>query len=97
MIAFYRKADCRYCDEVEAHLNDLVVARRVITVSEPGALDVEGVSPEELPVLREGRRLYRGRQEIQAFLAELTRELRIGRQFQSDACYLNPDDPATCL
>jgi hypothetical protein len=96
MLILYRTPVSPAADEIEERLVDLVVAHRVVTVE--GATAPPGLPPGAgLPVLAEGDRIYSGREAVAAFLEALGRGLALDRQIQSDACYLDPDDPSTCL
>ena len=94
MLILYRSATCSFCDEVEEQLKELVLAHRIVRAdTAAGAL----LPDAPLPVLKEGRNLHSGEAAIKAFMKDLRQEVVLGRQFQSDACYLNPDRPGECL
>lgn len=97
MIVLNRTFPDSFADEVQERLEELVLAYRVVP-DEPGG-DGEAIDNDAspAPVIIHGQRTYRGADEIRAFLDELAQELAVGRQFQSDACYLDPDDPSRCL
>ena len=98
MIVFYRNHPDAFADEVEERLRELVLAHRVEDTASVGPAGDGAVSDDaELPIIVQGSRRYAGRAEIVAFLDEIEAELNLGRQFQSDACYLDPDDPSRCL
>ncbi len=84
MIVLFRPPASSACDEIEDRLREAVLAHRIV------------VRKAE-PVLTEGSNTYTGVDAIRAFLDDLERELALGRRFQSDACYLDPDHPGVCL
>lgn len=81
MVDFYRTKECAFCDDVEAHLKELVLAHRIHLVS-PG-------EATEAPVLVEGRRRYTTREAILAFLTDIGQEMVIQREMQGDTCKVN--------
>ena len=95
MITLYRTKVCPFCDEIEEHLRTLVVAHRVIIVEERE----EGAHPslKQLPMLKEGNAVYGTAGEIKQFLYDLALEVRINRTYQSDACFVDPEDGRACL
>lgn len=97
MLVLYRRREDPVSDELEARLRELVLARRVVLVEDSEELP-DRVMPAAWPVLVEssGAR-YEGSAAICAFLDALAYEVTLDRQFQSDACYLDPDDPSHCL
>lgn len=97
MLVLFRRAQDSIADDIEEQLQELVLAHRVVQVDEAGRLP-DGTLPTAWPVLVESHRTrYEGPTAIWAFLEELAHEVRLNRQFQSDACYLDPDDPTCCL
>ncbi len=97
MLVLYRRREDPEADEVAERLRELVLAHRVVPVDETEHLP-DGLKPATWPVLAEsnGAR-YEGAEAIRAFLDVLAYEVTLNRQFQSDACYLDPDDPTHCL
>ncbi len=97
MLVLYRRKKDPVADEVAERLRELVLAHRVVPVDGDAQLP-DGSVPAAWPVLAEsnGAR-YEGAEAIRAFLDTLTYEVTLNRQFQSDACYLDPDDPTHCL
>lgn len=95
MLELHRTYPDAYADAIEDRLQELVLAHRVVPVpvSGDGAPPADG----ELPMITQSGRTYRGREEIDAFLDELTAEILMGRRHQSDVCVLDPDDPSRCL
>jgi hypothetical protein len=67
-------------DAVASRLADLVVAHRIV---EDGSLPG--------PVLVDGSLTAFGPEEIESFLATLSRDLDDWGRFQTDACYLDED------
>lgn len=90
MLELYRVKDCPACDDIEEHLKDLVLAHRVIDIEQAETLP-QVVERLNVPVLKEGERIYGTTRVIQAYLASLADELEQGREFQSDACYIDPE------
>jgi hypothetical protein len=96
MLVLFRPHNCPYCDEVEELLEALVLAHQVKVIEDgTGADGLPHGTP--LPTLKEGTHLYRGEPAIKVYLSDLRREVLQGRQFQSDACYLDPERPGECL
>ena len=95
MIELHRTGADAYADEVEERLQEMVLAHRVVNHAPSGDGEDSGQALET--TVRDGDREYRGRDEIDPWLDELVSEVSLGRQFQSDACYLDPDDPSRCL
>ncbi len=89
MIHLYRPRTSSFADEIEDRLKSLVLAHEVHLTDDQNG--------EKLPLVREGKTDYRGREEISAFLAEISNEVQTGRTMQSDSCVRNPDRPSSCL
>ncbi len=85
MLVLYRRPGSPEGQEIEARLTELVLAHRVVAAHIPQ------------PKLTEGDAEYEGADSIRRFLDGMEEELVMGRQFQSDACYLDPDNPDRCL
>lgn len=96
MLVLYRRQEDPAADELEERLRELVLAHRVVQVDEGQPLP-DGTVPAAWPVLCESHARYEGMAAIQEFLEALAYEVTLNRQFQSDACYLDPDDPDHCL
>ena len=97
MLVLYRRKKDPVADEVAERLRELVLAHRVVPVREGERLP-DGSKPAAWPVMAESNgACYEGAEAIRAFLDTLTYEVTLNRQFQSDACYLDPDDPTHCL
>ncbi|HEX7069571.1 MAG TPA: hypothetical protein VF190_02145 [Rhodothermales bacterium] len=94
MIELHRTYPDAESDAIEERLREMVLAYRVVRETGSGDGESSGV---ETPVIVQSGQTYRGVAEIDRFLDELHAELTLGRQFQSDACYLDPDDPTRCL
>ena len=92
MITLYRTENCTTCDQVEAALQELVVAHQVVDVDGQPPAKVAGL---DFPVIEEGDKLVSGR-DVTPYLSELARAAEQWRKFQTDACYVG-DDPANCL
>ena len=87
MIELHRTPSCTQCDAIEATLQELVLAHRVVYVDEG----------TPAPVLTEGRHTYATPEAIQRFLAALRAELTFSRELSGDACYIDPDGDGACL
>lgn len=86
MIEFYRPISCESCTRIEAALQEMVIAHKVIIV-EPGQSD-HGLSPSiTLPAFKEKSRVISGQANIKAYLHELEVFTERWRLFQSDSCY----------
>ncbi len=96
MIVFYRPPESTLSDDIEETLRDLALAHRVVVV-ENGNRPAELPPDTALPALQEGRELHTGEEAVKAYVDDLEQEVLYGRQFQSDACYLDPDRPGECL
>ena len=90
MIEFYRIKRSAFCDEVADKLKELVVAHRVHILG-------PGEQKGGIPMLREGRKVYREKAEIRGFLEALGRQLTVEREMQGDACKIDPDTGVGCL
>ncbi len=95
MIELYRSKACPISDDLEEHLRALVVAHRVIMVEEGHQGEKQQYA--QLPALKEGKSTYSTAAQINNFLHELDLEVRITRTYQSDACFIDPEDGQTCL
>jgi glutaredoxin len=94
VIKLYRPRDCPGCADIEAALQELVVAHQVITVEEDKLRDE--LSPEvTLPALKDNGQIISGPAAISAYLKELEKFVADWRRFQSDSCYID-DDGQTC-
>jgi hypothetical protein len=87
MIELYRSADCPGCADIEATLQELVVAHKVIMV-EPGH---SPSPPVELPAIQESGQWVSGPEAITIYLRELAGFVTRWRRFQSDSCYIDDD------
>jgi hypothetical protein len=84
VIQLIRPPESAAADAVAEQLRDLVVAFEEI--EDPGA---------RAPLLRDGERVATGHDEIEAFIAELRRDVALWQKFQTDACYVD-DDGGIC-
>lgn len=92
MITLYRTKKSSRADEVQQTLEDLVLAHRIVEVEDREQLPADGAPP----LLVEGDDVYPD-EDIDAFLEELSTELKFDRQFSGDACYVDPDNPGRCV
>ena len=94
MIEFYRPADCDNCETIEAALQEMVVAHKVIVV-EPGQSPEGLPAGTPLPALVDNGRVFSGRAALAEHLRELEKIVADWRRFQSDACYID-DEGEVC-
>ncbi|MCK6628581.1 MAG: hypothetical protein L6R45_25810 [Anaerolineae bacterium] len=94
MIKLYRPADCPDCAEIEAALQEMVVAHQVI-VLEGGQMAAELGPKVALPAIRENNRTVSGPEAINTYLKELATFVANWQRFQSDSCYLD-NEGQTC-
>ncbi len=105
MITLYRIADCAACDEVETALRELVVAHKVVDVTQvEAAVATNGIVKgaggtakldRPWPMVVDGDRVVSGQVALQEYLGELARELEQWRKYQTDACYVD-DQGKSC-
>lgn len=96
MFKLYRKESSRFTNWVEGKLDELVVAHKIITVTEDTSLP-KGIDTKKLPLLSDGHNVWTSKEVINSFLQELEQNLILSRCMQSDACYLDPDNLDKCL
>lgn len=92
MIELYRPIDCPACAEIEAALEALVLARKIITVGpgqQPDGLPV-GTA---LPAIKDEGQIITDSVAIKEYLKELERIAYKWRLYQSDSCYIDEDEP----
>jgi glutaredoxin len=94
MIEFYRPADCDSCEEIEAALQEMVVAYKVIIVKSGQRPDLLPTNTP-LPALQDNGQIISGRTALMAYLRELEEIVADWRRFQSDACYID-DEGEVC-
>lgn len=88
MIKLYRPRDCPACADIEATLQELVVAHRVITVEEDKLQN--DLDPEvALPAINDNGQIISGLAAISAYLKELEKFVADWQRFQSDSCYID--------
>ena len=89
MIEFYRPVNCPACADIEATLQELVVAHKVIVI------EADQPKPElgdiSLPAFKENGHVISGQEAIRTYLQELEGFVTTWRRFQSDACYFDED------
>ena len=93
MVELYRPEDDAFADEVEAALQDMLIAHEVHTVDSAAALPFD--TEHALPILRENGDLVAGEDAIRARLDTLRSVMHDWDRFQSDACYIE-DDGTIC-
>lgn len=86
MIEFYRPADCSDCAEIEAALEEMVIAHKTVTVE--SAHHAEPLPPgTPLPALKDSGQIITGHNAIAAHVKELQKFVKEWRKFQGDSCY----------
>ncbi len=89
MIQLYRLAECSTCDEIEATLQEIVIAHQVITVSPPQWPE-NLAKNSKLPILIDNNQIVE-HDKIKAHLNELAQFVNDWNVYQGDACYINED------
>ena len=94
MIEFYRPADdCSNCTDIEAALEEMVIAHKIITVNH--VQKAEALPPgTPLPALKDNDKFITGHNAITAHIKELEKFVETWRKFQSDACYIDDNGEA---
>ena len=90
MIVLYRPANCHSGANIQAALQDMVIAHQVVVVETDCWPDVLPANIP-LPALQDNGHLITGQAEIAAHLDQLAQFVADWRKFQSDACYLDDD------
>lgn len=94
MIELHRYKNDDYADKLEHRLEELVLAYRTVTHTEP---DAQTGEPEtSLPYLDENGTKITGKEEINSYLRELSNELKEQRSISGDACYIDPQTGEIC-
>lgn len=94
MIELHRYNNDEYADKIEQRLEELVLAYKTVTHTEPNAQTGE---PEtSLPYLNENGSVISGKEEINSYLRELSTELEEQRSISGDACYIDPKTGEVC-
>ncbi len=90
MIEVFRTDQCPFSDRLVERLQELVLAHQVHILP----YDTGG---KQLPFVKEGKRTYRTKAEIQDFMQEIGHEMIVQREMQSDSCKIDPDTGKGCL
>lgn len=93
MVELYRPDDDAFADEVEAALQDMLIAHEVHTVGSAAELPFD--TGAALPVLRENGDVLADGDAIRTRLSTLRSVMQDWDRFQSDACYIE-DDGTIC-
>lgn len=94
MIELHRYKNDNYADKIEYRLEELVLAYKTVTHTEP---DPQTGEPEtSLPYLNENGSIISGREELKFYLRELSTELKEQRSISGDACYIDPQTGEVC-
>jgi hypothetical protein len=88
VIILYRTENDAKGDEIQAALEELVVAHRVEIVPNGAPAPV---SVEALPAVVDGERVVSGQEALDAYLHELAAWMAEWRKYQSDVCYVDDD------
>jgi glutathione S-transferase len=94
MIKLYRPSQCPGCADIEAALQEMVVAHQVVVVK-------AGQTPNELnpavplPAIQDNGQIISGPGAISRYLQELQKFVADWQRFQSDSCYLD-DEGQSC-
>ena len=92
MIILNRKKDCRFCDEIEEALKDMVLNYKRVFVSENENRLNDNI---EIPYFNDDGEIISGKSNIREYLAKLEKTVSDWRKFQSDSCYFD-DDGSVC-
>lgn len=95
MIVLYRTQESSRADEIQARLEGLVVAHRVVYVEDERPPELPANAT--LPAIGETGELHSDEESINRFFDELEQELYSARIYSADACYVNPADPRRCI
>ncbi len=94
MIELHRYKNDDYADKLEHRLEELVLAYRTVTHTEPDTQT--GEQETSLPYLDENGTMITGKEEINSYLRELSNELKEQRSISGDACYIDPQTGEIC-
>jgi hypothetical protein len=94
MIKLYRTPDSSLADEVEAALQDMVIAHEVVAVG-GAAADAVPAEATALPALVDDGEVVTGEAALRRRLESLRSLMNDWDRFQSDACYIE-DDGTVC-
>lgn len=90
MIEFHCLKKDNLSEEIGNMLEDMVVARRTKTYSDPSA------SSYSLPHIREGENIIFGEVALREYLFKLDMELKQQRSITGDGCYIDPETGEVC-
>ncbi|MBE7549610.1 MAG: hypothetical protein HS126_00845 [Anaerolineales bacterium] len=93
MIKLYRPSDCPACTDIEATLQELVVAHQIIMIEEDKLRNDLG-QEIALPAINDNGQIISGPAAISAYLKELENFVADWRRFQSDSCYIDDNGQA---
>ncbi len=88
MITLYRRPDSAPADEIQAALDDMVIAYETEVVSDANALSDDVPT---LPALRDEGEVFTDSKALETHLEELRELMHDWDRFQSDACYVEED------
>ena len=89
MIELYRPPECPACAEIEAALQELVIAHEVIVVKPEQRSDLLPADTP-LPAIKDDHKIISG-PAITPYLKELEKFVADWRRFQGDTCYIDED------
>jgi len=96
MLTFFKEKDDNFTRWVAEKMDRMVVAHRIVEVDENTDLPHE-VDRQKLPTLSDGHEQWENEESIKNFLEELHQDLQFSQSIQSDACYIDPENPDECL
>jgi hypothetical protein len=88
MITLYRAPDDAWADEIQAALDDMVIAYETEAIAEDATLPDDVPT---LPALRDDGEVISGEEALHDHLDHLRELMADWDRFQSDACYLDED------
>jgi hypothetical protein len=96
MLIFYQHTEDSFTHWVAEKMEEMVVAHKIVSVDDGIPLP-DDISRKELPVLSDGHECWTSQEQIKQFLEKLHQDLLLSQSLQSDACFIDPDNPDTCL
>lgn len=92
MVTLYRRPDDPQADDIQAALDEMVIAYETKIVETPSRLPDDVAS---LPALRDDDEVITGEDALRNRLDRLRELMEDWNRFQSDACYID-DDGTIC-
>lgn len=91
MLTFYRSKNCPGCIQIEETLKKLVLAHRIVEVSNRKELPEVFTKETSLPVMIDNGEVIQGYDAILNHLEQLEQFKELWDKYQSDACYCDED------